>query len=405
MSPLPRTDVSVADPLTRTASDPTGPVAACLDARLPLDATVLGIGAFADGALPARLQGRRRRVVALVAGAGDDRPTSDRPAGTVVVGEAGQLPFADGSLDGAFATGDYFRPSTLDPSRGLAELHRVVRPGAPIVLVGSAGDDDVTGMCGGAGGEPLGWFADRGFAVEVFDTTIGFRDASEAHEVLAHWLDGCRPLPEPVPLQLRHRVFVATVASRGPAEVRIRGMRLAEAERVGSLTIEAYDRFGTIEGPYRTFLADPRLRLDTSSALLVAEVDGEVVGTVTYVVPGDGEWEGPEPAPGDCGFRVLAVDPDVQGRGVGPRLVAACRERAGEQGRHRLFISSMSWMTRAHRMYERAGFVRRPDLDVMFPGGLGVIFTLDLTDEAEERFPAPGPVPPEPPWYADAWAT
>ncbi len=39
-------------------------------------------------------------------------------------------------------------------------------------------------------------------------------------------------------------------------------------------------------------------------------------------------------------------------------------------------------------MYLRRGFVRRPDLDVVFPGenGVGWIFTLDLTDEAQDRF-------------------
>lgn len=333
-----------------------GRVAERVGDLLPRQGLVLDVGA-GDGATAERLAGGGRRIIAL-------EPVADRVGRrtphadvTWVQGVAGELPFADGSLDAAYAAGSYVDPASMDPSRGLAELHRVVRPGGPIVVV--AADD----------APAAGWFEDRAFTVDASDGML-----------------------------------VATATSNGPPPVRIRGMRLDEADRVGRLTLDAYDRFGEIGGDYRDWLRDPLLRLDTVTALLVAvDADDEVLGTVTYVEPGDGEWEGPEPPHGDSGFRVLAVDPDAQGRGVGPLLVEACRQRAGEAGRHRLFISSMSWMTRAHRMYERAGFVRRPDLDVMFPGGPGVIFTLDLTDEAADRFAPPGPVPATPPWYAEVW--
>lgn len=188
------------------------------------------------------------------------------------------------------------------------------------------------------------------------------------------------------------------------SDITIRPMTPADAEVVGRLTLAGYDAYGRIDGPYRDQLADPSRRLAGSTAVFVAVLDGQVVGTVTYVLPGDAEWEGRTVAEGDCGFRVLAVDPAVEGRGVGRRLVERCLELAREEGRHRMVITSMAWMTRAHRLYERLGFVRRPDLDVEFPGGIGVVFTLDLTAEAAERFPPAGPVPEQPPWYEDAWA-
>lgn len=183
----------------------------------------------------------------------------------------------------------------------------------------------------------------------------------------------------------------------------IRPMRQDEAARVGALTLAAYDHYGRIVGPYRDQLADPRPRAAGCTALLVAEVDGRVVGTVTDVRPGDSGWEGRPTPEGDCGFRVLAVDPAAEARGVGRRLVTACLDRARREGCHRSVITSMSWMTRAHRLYERLGFVRRPDLDVRFPGGDGFVFTLDLTDDAVNRFPPPGPVPARPPWFEDVW--
>lgn len=189
-----------------------------------------------------------------------------------------------------------------------------------------------------------------------------------------------------------------------PTTTSIRALEPADAPAVGALTLRAYDSYGRIEGPYRSFLADPLLRVDGCTALLVAEQAGRVVGTVTYVLPGDAEWEGRPVPEGDCGFRVLAVDPAVESRGVGRRLVEHCLGLARVTDRHRMVITSMAWMTRAHRLYHGLGFTRRADLDVRFPGGVGVVFTHDLTAAAAGRFPPPGPVPAEPPWYEDAWS-
>ncbi len=186
--------------------------------------------------------------------------------------------------------------------------------------------------------------------------------------------------------------------------LRIREFRPQDAEAVGQLTLAAYDAYGTIGGEYRAYLADPRRRVGACAALLVAELDGKVVGTVTFVVPGDEAWEGPKPPPGDASFRVLAVAPEAEGSGAGRALVTRCLEVARELGRHRIFIVSMAWMTRAHALYEKLGFERRPDLDVRFPAGDGYMYQYDLTEQASARFPEPGPVPDAIPWFEDAWA-
>lgn len=183
----------------------------------------------------------------------------------------------------------------------------------------------------------------------------------------------------------------------------IREFRQEDADAVGRLTLGAYDRYGTISGPYRDYLGDPARRVDHSTALLVAELDGEVVGTVTFVLPGDTAWEGPREPVADAGFRVLAVSPHVEGAGVGRALVERCIELARDAGCHRLMIVSMTWMTRAHQLYRALGFEHRPDLDLRFPGGDGVMFQRDLTDEAGTRFPPPGPIPEELPWFEDVW--
>lgn len=202
---------------------------------------------------------------------------------------------------------------------------------------------------------------------------------------------------------MSHSTAAATAATAN-SQVVIRPFRTEDAERVGALTLAGYDAYGRIEGPYRTALADPLQRIDGCTELLVAELDGEVVGTVTFVLPGDREWESrPEPE-GDAGFRVLAVDPAAEGHGVGRGLVEACINAARHHGRHRIVIVTMAWMHRAHRLYEGLGFERRPDLDLRFPSGVGYVLTFDVTDEAADRFEAPGPVPEEAPWFEDVWA-
>lgn len=185
-----------------------------------------------------------------------------------------------------------------------------------------------------------------------------------------------------------------------PERIVIRPIEPSDYEAVGELTLRAYDTTKVIDGPYRAWLRNPGERVDGCSDVLVAERDGRVVGTVTYVRPGDEEWEH-QPGAGDCGFRVLAVDPEAEGSGVGAAMIDHLVERARDEGCHRMAITSMEFMGRAHGMYERRGFVRRPDLDVRYPSGIGFIYTLDLTPDAPARFPAPGPVPAEPPWFED----
>lgn len=188
------------------------------------------------------------------------------------------------------------------------------------------------------------------------------------------------------------------------SDITIRPMQPDEAPAVGAMTVAAYDASGqAITGPYREWLADPMRRVPRASQVLVAVDDatGQLLGTVTFVQAGDEEFEHPVDE-GDAGFRILAVAPEAQGRGVGDRLIDACVTRAREAGAHRIVITSMSWMARAHGMYLRRGFVRRPDLDVSFPAGVGWIFSLDLSEEADARFGAPGP-PREPLWFEQAW--
>ncbi|MFF5055595.1 GNAT family N-acetyltransferase [Micromonospora sp. NPDC000663] len=134
---------------------------------------------------------------------------------------------------------------------------------------------------------------------------------------------------------------------------------------VARLTVAAYEADGQLKGEngYGVVLADVSTRAASGEVLVaVDEATGAVLGSVTFVLPGTpfAELSGP----GEAEFRMLAVDPAAQGRGVGVALVRACVDRATGLGCAAVVICVRAGMAvSAHRIYERLGFVRSPEKD------------------------------------------
>jgi GNAT superfamily N-acetyltransferase len=165
-------------------------------------------------------------------------------------------------------------------------------------------------------------------------------------------------------------------------------MRIREAteddfDAIARLTVAAYRALDTWVGDdYAAHLADVAGRAAADGiTVLVAEdeADGRLLGSVTLTLEEGPYFEWAHGIDGDCGFRMLAVDPAAQGRGAGPRLVAECIDRARAAGRKRMIIGSTEWMTTAHRIYQRIGFRRMPELDQQWGDIRGLCFVLDLT--------------------------
>ena len=154
-----------------------------------------------------------------------------------------------------------------------------------------------------------------------------------------------------------------------------------ELDRAGALTVEAYDADGYLveDDPYLDRLRDARLRAQQAEVYvaLLPESPTEPVGTVTYCVP-PSSWT--ELAREDEGeIRMLGVAPSARRRGVGEALVSACIERSRELGHSALVLSSLPVQVAAHRVYDRLGFRRTPDLDWSpLPGVALIAFRLDL---------------------------
>ena len=129
---------------------------------------------------------------------------------------------------------------------------------------------------------------------------------------------------------------------------------------VAELTASVYRGEGFSSADYEPALRDVASRA-ASATVLLAEVDGRLVGAVTVATRG-GEWA-EQSVPGEAVIRMLVVAADARGSGAGEALVRACLDVAREDGCTLVRLSSQEDMTAAHRLYERLGFVRTPSFD------------------------------------------
>ena len=146
----------------------------------------------------------------------------------------------------------------------------------------------------------------------------------------------------------------------------------SDIEAARSVLAAAYSEYENSFPPenWTTYLADIVDLEGRSSAseLLIAEVEGKMVGCVSYFPPGaktsypsdsfSEHWP-----PEWASFRLLAVDPSARGMGIGRTLTMACIERARAQGAPALGLHTTEPMKVARAMYERLGFERAPRFD------------------------------------------
>jgi GNAT superfamily N-acetyltransferase len=137
---------------------------------------------------------------------------------------------------------------------------------------------------------------------------------------------------------------------------RIRDMRPEDLPAVRRLVETVLGEFGftgQVGGVDRD-LAEVRDRYGGDRAgFWVADADGVVVGTVA-VRPKDGRT---------CELKRLYLRPEERGTGLGQRLYDHAEAFARAAGYARIWLDSSRRFARAHRLYERNGFVLLESLD------------------------------------------
>ena len=117
-------------------------------------------------------------------------------------------------------------------------------------------------------------------------------------------------------------------------------------------------------GAYLHDVLDIESRVGRSQAL-VADLDGRIVGTITYFRDANDEGIGPAVPVGTAGIRAVAVDPAARGLGIGRRLADAAVELARADGAPSIVLHTWAAMAAAIAVYERLGFRRAPAYDAL----------------------------------------
>jgi GNAT superfamily N-acetyltransferase len=149
---------------------------------------------------------------------------------------------------------------------------------------------------------------------------------------------------------------------------------------VRRITRDAYLRAGhfSADHPYLSVLEDVEHRAEHAQ-VWVAETAGRVVAAVTLTFSGQPYSEIAQD--GELEFRMLAVDPERQGTGVGRAVVGQIVEHARQlPGIEAISITSATFMERAHGLYESMAFRRAPERDwyVLGEDVLLWVFRLEL---------------------------
>lgn len=153
--------------------------------------------------------------------------------------------------------------------------------------------------------------------------------------------------------------------------VSVREARPDERRGAADLTAAAYQEYaGHYGARWDGYLGTLRRTVETSAAThLVAELDGDLVGSVLLFMPGaDAGYPG-APALTRPEVRFLAVAPGFRGRRIGEALMRAVCLHASAAGSTEVRLHTLEFMAAARDLYRRLGFMRAPETDVRSPMG------------------------------------
>jgi GNAT superfamily N-acetyltransferase len=115
-------------------------------------------------------------------------------------------------------------------------------------------------------------------------------------------------------------------------------------------------------GSHRERLEDPlpesyvrafrELDGDPNNELIVAELDGSVVGTLQLTFTPSLSYQGGR----RCAVESVRVDASLRGKGIGREMMLWAIDRARERGCVSMQLTTNNERTDAHRFYERLGF-------------------------------------------------
>ncbi len=141
----------------------------------------------------------------------------------------------------------------------------------------------------------------------------------------------------------------------------LRNFDPADAPQVNSIAVNAFSQFKGKYSDWDTFLqgVGKMSELARTAELIVAETNGKIGGAVGYVGPNIEKAYFPFKVP--C-IRMLVVDPEARGNGLGRALTQACIDRAIRDGAEQIGLHTSPIMEVALPLYLRMGFTKHHDI-------------------------------------------
>ena len=127
----------------------------------------------------------------------------------------------------------------------------------------------------------------------------------------------------------------------------IRDFISSDAQAFKELNVAWISKYFEIEDSDLKMLEDPQgYIIDKGGAILIATLNGAIVGTCALIKMEDDVYE----------LAKMAVDPAAQGKSIGYQLGHQVVERARTLGAHKIFLETNSKLKPALSLYKKLGF-------------------------------------------------
>ena len=155
---------------------------------------------------------------------------------------------------------------------------------------------------------------------------------------------------------------------------RVRNAKPEEFREIGQLMVKVYssqDGFPkqSEQPDYYKLLANVGdfTRIPGAELLVAVSSEGKIEGAVVYFneMKNYGSGGTATSEQNTAGFRLLTVDVNARGKGIGKLLTHECINKARNNNLSQMIIHTTMAMQTAWKMYENLGFRRSDDLDFM----------------------------------------
>lgn len=169
-------------------------------------------------------------------------------------------------------------------------------------------------------------------------------------------------------------------------EIQIREATELDREAIQNLMLEAYQQYETILPgdkwePYRESIK-ASVYGEGPAARIIALIDGEIVGSVQLFLSSETAYGAPELGINSPIIRLLAVSPTARGKGIATELIKESVRHTISLGATVLHLHTSDMMASAVKLYERLGFERAFDKDIMNGETLVKSYRLQLQETA-----------------------